>query len=73
MEPSVKKEPLDGGEFKINVSAHHTFGTDAVLLSNFAQAKRKDKEEPSEQTRFLSPKTPRQSKIFHRSPQKKNI
>lgn len=42
MEPSVKKEPLDGGEFKINVSAHHTFGTDAVLLSNFAQAKRKD-------------------------------
>ena len=42
MEPSVKKEPLDGGEFKINVSAHHTFGTDAVLLSHFAGAKRKD-------------------------------
>lgn len=42
MEPSVKKEPLDGGEFKINVSTHHTFGTDAVLLAHFAQAKRKD-------------------------------
>lgn len=42
MEPSVKKEPLDGGEFKIYVSSHHTFGTDAVLLSHFAGAKRND-------------------------------
>lgn len=42
MEPSVKKEPLDCGEFKINVSAHHTFGTDAVLLAHFAGAKKKD-------------------------------
>ncbi len=37
-----KKEPLGDGVF-INVSRHHTFGTDAVLLSNFASAKQKDK------------------------------
>ncbi len=42
MEQAVKKEPLNGGDFKINVSAHHTFGTDAVLLSRFAQAKEND-------------------------------
>ena len=42
MEPSVKKEPLNGGDFKINVSKHHTFGTDAVLLSRFAAAKNSD-------------------------------
>ena len=42
MEPSVKKEPLDGGAFAIYVSSHHTFGTDAVLLSHFAGAKKSD-------------------------------
>ena len=42
MEPSVKKEPLDGANFAIYVCEHHTFGTDAVLLSHFAQAKRSD-------------------------------
>ncbi len=36
-----KKEPLGDGVF-INVSQHHTFGTDAVLLSHFAKAKPKD-------------------------------
>ncbi|MDO4608837.1 MAG: methyltransferase [Clostridia bacterium] len=39
---NFKKEPLGDGVF-INVSRHHTFGTDAVLLSNFANAKAKDK------------------------------
>ncbi len=39
---SFKKEPIGDGKF-INVSRYHTFGTDAVLLSNFANAKRKDK------------------------------
>ncbi|MBO7217972.1 MAG: tRNA1(Val) (adenine(37)-N6)-methyltransferase [Clostridia bacterium] len=34
-----KKEPLGKG-FYINVSKNHTFGTDAVLLSNFASSKR---------------------------------
>ena len=42
MEQAVKKEPLNGGDFRINVSKHHTFGTDAVLLSRFAAAKEKD-------------------------------
>ncbi len=37
----IKKEPL-GKDFFINVTAHHTFGTDAVLLSHFAKAKRSD-------------------------------
>ncbi len=37
-----KKEPIGDGVF-INVSSHHTFGTDAVLLANFAKAKPKDK------------------------------
>jgi tRNA1(Val) A37 N6-methylase TrmN6 len=35
----VKKEPLGNGFF-INVSKNHTFGTDAVLLANFASAKK---------------------------------
>lgn len=34
-----KKEPLGLG-FYINVSKNHTFGTDAVLLSDFASSKR---------------------------------
>lgn len=38
----IKKEPLGKGFF-VNVSGHHTFGTDAVLLSNFARAAAKDK------------------------------
>lgn len=42
MEPSIKKEPLGNGWF-VNVSAHHTFGTDAVLLAYFASAKKKDR------------------------------
>ncbi len=42
MEQAVKKEPLNCGDFKINVSKHHTFGTDAVLLSRFAGAKETD-------------------------------
>lgn len=36
----IKKEPL-GGCF-VYVSPHHTFGTDAVLLANFARAKKND-------------------------------
>ncbi len=42
MEQSIKKEPLGKGFF-VYVSRHHSFGTDAVLLSNFANAKKKDK------------------------------
>ncbi len=43
MEPQlIKREPLGKGFF-VNVSANHTFGTDAVLLSNFAAAKKKDR------------------------------
>ena len=42
MEQNLKREPL-GNSFFVNVSAHHTFGTDAVLLSHFAKAKKKDK------------------------------
>ncbi|MBQ2285855.1 MAG: methyltransferase [Acutalibacteraceae bacterium] len=37
----TKKEPL-GRDFFINVSSHHTFGTDAVVLADFAKAKKKD-------------------------------
>ena len=37
----IKKEPLGKGFF-INVSAHHTFGTDAVILADFAKAKKSD-------------------------------
>ena len=35
----MKKEPLGNGVF-INVSKNHTFGTDAVLLADFASAKK---------------------------------
>ncbi len=38
----IKREPL-GRDYYINVSPHHTFGTDAVLLSYFASAKKKDR------------------------------
>lgn len=38
----IKKEPLGKG-FYVYVSGHHTFGTDAVLLNNFARATAKDK------------------------------
>ena len=42
MEPQlIKREPLGNG-FYVNVSKHHTFGTDAILLSNFARAKSSD-------------------------------
>ena len=39
MEQSIKKEPIGKGLF-IAVSKNHTFGTDAVLLSNFASEKK---------------------------------
>ena len=42
MEQKLKKEPLGKGFF-VYVTEHHTFGTDAVLLSNFAKAKKTDK------------------------------
>ncbi len=42
MDQKLKREPLGKG-FYINVTPHHTFGTDAVLLSNFAHPKKKDK------------------------------
>lgn len=42
MEQKLKKEPLGKG-FYVYVSGHHTFGTDAVLLSNFAKPTAKDK------------------------------
>ncbi len=42
MEQSIKKEPLGKG-FYINVSKNHTFGTDAIVLSNFAAARKTDK------------------------------
>ena len=38
----VKREPLGNG-FYVNVSHHHTFGTDAILLASFAAAKKSDK------------------------------
>lgn len=38
----IKCEPIGNGK-EIFVSPHHTFGTDAVLLANFANAKAKDK------------------------------
>lgn len=37
----IKREPLGNGFF-VNVTPHHTFGTDAVLLKAFANAKTKD-------------------------------
>ena len=42
MEQKLKKEPLGKGFF-VNVTPHHTFGTDAVLLSNFANARKNDR------------------------------
>ena len=42
MEQKLKREPLGKGFF-VNVSPHHTFGTDAVLLSHFANPKKKDR------------------------------
>ena len=42
MEQSLRKEPLGKGFF-VYVTDHHTFGTDAVVLSHFAKAKRQDK------------------------------
>ncbi len=42
MDQSIKLEPIGGGKY-IYVSPHHAFGTDAVLLSNFAKAKKNDK------------------------------
>ncbi len=42
MEQNLRKEPLGKGFF-VYVTDHHTFGTDAVLLSHFARAKQKDK------------------------------
>lgn len=42
MDQSIKLEPIGDGKF-IYVSPHHTFGTDAVLLANFAKAKPSDK------------------------------
>lgn len=42
MEQNLRKEPLGKGFF-VYVTDHHTFGTDAVLLSHFAKAKKRDK------------------------------
>ncbi len=42
MEQIIKKEPLGNG-FYVNVTQHHTFGTDAVLLSHFSLAKPQDR------------------------------
>ena len=42
MDPQLKREPIGNG-FEIYVSDHHTFGTDAVLLADFAAAKRSDR------------------------------
>lgn len=42
MEQGIKKEPLGKG-FYINVSKNHTFGTDAIVLANFAKARKADK------------------------------
>ncbi len=42
MDQSIKREPIGDGRF-IYVSQHHTFGTDAVLLKDFARAKKSDK------------------------------
>ncbi len=42
MEQSLRKEPLGKGFF-VYVTDHHTFGTDAVILSHFANAGKRDK------------------------------
>ena len=41
MEPSIKKEPIGEGK-EIYVSPHHNFGTDAILLAHFSNAKPSD-------------------------------
>lgn len=41
-EKLINKEPLGKG-FYINVTPHHTFGTDAVILRHFANPKSRDK------------------------------
>ncbi len=41
MVENIKREPLGKGFF-VNVSPHHTFGTDAVVLAHFAKPKRKE-------------------------------
>lgn len=38
----IKKEPLNRKGAFLYVSEHHSFGTDALLLAHFADAKRKD-------------------------------
>ncbi len=40
---NIKKEPLDRKGAFLYVSRHHSFGTDALLLADFARAKKKDK------------------------------
>lgn len=42
MDKKLKREPLGNGFF-VYVSPHHTFGTDAVVLRNFAKPKRKER------------------------------
>ncbi len=42
MEQNLRKEPLGKGFF-VYVTDHHTFGTDAVILSNFANARKNDR------------------------------
>ncbi len=42
MDQKLKLEPLGRG-VEIYTSAHHAFGTDAVLLANFSKAKKTDK------------------------------
>ena len=42
MEQNLKREPL-GKDCYLYVSPHHTFGTDAVVLSDFAKPKLRDK------------------------------
>ena len=39
---NIKKEPLDRKGAFLYVSKHHAFGTDALLLADFANAKKKD-------------------------------
>ncbi|MEE0945759.1 MAG: methyltransferase [Acutalibacteraceae bacterium] len=39
---TIKKEPLDRKGAFLYVSKHHSFGTDALLLADFAQPKKKD-------------------------------
>ena len=39
---NIKKEPLNRKGAFLYVSKHHAFGTDALLLADFANAKKKD-------------------------------